>query len=158
MHVVDAADAAWPSQLEVTRKVLAEIDVADTPALIVLNKADRLDETARAALRAEMPEALLMSAFSPADVSALRARIVAFFEGSMVEEDLFVCWRDQRMVHEIHESCRVLGEIHGETGTSLRVLAPRELIDQIRSGLREADQVDQADGQSQPNVPPVTSA
>lgn len=137
LHVVDASDPAWRSQLEVTRTVLAEIDAAGNPALVVLNKADRLDDAARAALASELPGAFAMSALRPADVAELRERIVLFFEARMVEADLFVSYREQRRVHEIHESCRVLGELHGETGTSLRVRGPRELIDQLRASLQD---------------------
>jgi GTP-binding protein HflX len=134
LHVVDASDPAWHSQLEVTRDVLAELDADDSPTLVVLNKADRLDDATRAALAEEMPDAILMSAFRPADVRGLHARIVAFFERDMVEEELFVSYRTPRKVHEIHETCRVLDEVHEEEGTRLRVRAPRALLAQLRAG------------------------
>jgi hypothetical protein len=36
-------------------------------------------------------------------------------------------------VHQIHESCRVLGEAHEETGTRLSVKAPQALLDRLAS-------------------------
>jgi len=135
LHVVDASDASWRSQVQVTRDVLAEIGAHDNPCLVVLNKCDRLDAEARAALQAEMPDAFLMSAKSPEDVAALRERILGFFEREMAEAELFIAYSDHRMVHAIHEACRVLEESHLETGTRLRVRAPRAVLDALRAGL-----------------------
>ena len=44
LHVVDAADPAFPAQIAVTEQVLAEIDAAGAPRLLVLNKIDKLDD------------------------------------------------------------------------------------------------------------------
>jgi len=135
LHVVDASDPAWRAQLQVTRDVLAELEAGDSPTLVVLNKADRIDEATAAALTAEMPDAILMSARRPDEVRALHARIVAFFERDMVEEEVFVSYQNARRVHEIHERARVLDEVHEAEGTRLRVRAPRALLDQLRAGL-----------------------
>ncbi len=133
LHVVDAADPAFRSHAEVTRAVLAEIGVTDTPTIMILNKADRLTPEARQALAQAEPDALLTCAFSAEDVAALHARIVAFFEKDMAEDDLFVSWTEQRLVHEIHETCRVVSETHVEDGTRLRVRAPRDVVDRLRA-------------------------
>ncbi len=135
LHVVDAADAAFPAQLEVTAQVLADIEASDVPRLLVLNKVDKVDDAARAALAARYPDALLLSARSPADIAALRERIVAFFEREMVEEELVVPYARQRVVSEIHDSCRVLAETHDERGTRLRVRARPEVVARLRAAL-----------------------
>ena len=121
LNVVDVSDPVWLDQLQVTRDVLAELNASEVPSLLLLNKVDRLDEEAAAALRAEYPEALLLSAHRPADVAMLHARILAFFEREMIEAELLVSYSDGGLVHRIHESCRVLSEEHGEDGTRLRV-------------------------------------
>src|ERR1044071_6750980 len=38
LHVVDAADPSWPSQLDVTHDVLAEIGAGEVPSTVVMNK------------------------------------------------------------------------------------------------------------------------
>jgi len=138
LHVVDAADPAWRSQFQVTREVLGELGAGETPSLVLLNKADRLEDQARDALVAEMPRANVMSALRPADVTALRDQIVDFFERGMVEAELFVEFRDQRLVHTIHQACRVLGEVHEAAGTRLRVRAPGPILDDLRGVLEAA--------------------
>lgn len=135
LHVVDAADPAFPAQIEVTAKVLAEIDAADAPRLLVLNKIDKVDEAQRPALAQAYPDALLMSAKSAADVAGLRERIVAFFARELVEEDLLVPYARHRIVSEIHASCQVLTETCDQTGTHLRVRARPEVVARLRAAL-----------------------
>jgi GTP-binding protein HflX len=135
LHVVDAADSAFPAQIEVTARVLAEIDSADTPRLLVLNKIDKLDDTQRAALTHDYPHALLLSAKSTADVARLRERIVEFFERDMVEDEILVPYARQRVVSEIHANCRVLAEVCDQTGTRVRVRARPEVVARLRAAL-----------------------
>ncbi len=135
VQVVDAADPAFRPQIDVTAQVLAEIDAADAPRLLVLNKIDKLSEEQRAALAQAYPEALLMSAKSAADVAGLRERIVEFFEREMIEDEILVPFAQQRVVSEIHASCRVLAEDYDETGTRLRVRGRPEVVARLRAAL-----------------------
>ncbi|MFG0319608.1 MAG: GTPase HflX, partial [Planctomycetota bacterium JB042] len=135
LHVVDASDPVFRGQLEVTREVLGEVGAGERPTLLVLNKVDRIDAPTRAALREEFPDAFLGSAFDPDDVARLHDRIVRFFERDMVDGELFVPYRDAGFLHTIHESCRVLEEVHEEEGTRVRVRAPREEIDRLAARL-----------------------
>ena len=140
LHVVDASDPDWRAQLEVTRSVLAELGAADSPTLLVLNKADRLDAAARAACAEELPEAVVMSALRLDDVTALHARIVAFFEREMVNAELFVPYRRQRLMHTIHESCRVMGDVvHDDAGSRVVVRAAPALVEELRRAIEGDD-------------------
>ncbi len=135
LHVVDGADPAFPAQLAVTDQVLAEIDAADLPRVLLLNKMDKLDASQRAALAQAYPQALLLSAKSPTDIAVLRERVVEFFEREMVEDELLVPYARQRVVSEIHASCRVLAEACDESGTRLRVRALPEVVARLRATL-----------------------
>ena len=106
-------------------------------ASLLLNKVDRLDAAARERLAAEWPDALLLSARDPADVAALRERILAFFERDAVEDELVVPYAKQQLVGELHASARVLAETHDEHGTRLRVRAKPELVERIRTQLAD---------------------
>jgi len=133
LQVVDAADPDFPSQITVTTDVLADIDAADLPRLLVLNKADKLDAAQRAALQSQFPDALLLSAKSPDDVAALHATIVTFFERDMIEEELLVPYTQQHLLGEIHSSCRVLGERYDEIGRHIQVRAHPAVVARLRA-------------------------
>ena len=121
LFVVDASDPAWQAQLEVTRKVLQEIGADAVPSRLILNKMDQLDEAARSALREAHPEAIQLSARSPEQVAALRETIIAFFDASMVEEELELPYAKQGLLGEIYESVRVVSEDYSATGRTLRL-------------------------------------
>jgi len=134
LHVVDAADAAFPAQIEVTRAVLDDIG-AQGPRLLLLNKIDRVDAARREALRDEYPDALLLSAKDPDDVARLHDRIRDFFERDMVEAELAIPYAKQKLVAEIHASCRVLAESHDEHGTKVRLRARPEVLARLRAAV-----------------------
>jgi GTP-binding protein HflX len=137
LHVVDAADPAFRDQLAVTLRVLADIDAADRPRLLLLNKADRLGPEAIAALAHEFPEAMILSAKSPADVTELHRRIVEWFEGDMQEAEFVIPYDRQRHVTTLHERSRVLEESYDETGARLRVRAPKPVLASLRRELQD---------------------
>jgi GTP-binding protein HflX len=121
LYVVDASDPTYESQLDVTRSVLREIGAEGVPSRLLLNKIDRVSEEDRAALRARHPDAIFLSAKSPADVAALRATIIAFFEAAMVEETLVLPYAKQKLLSQVYENARVLSEDHDPTGRVLKL-------------------------------------
>lgn len=135
LHLVDASDPAFRDQITVTREVLASIGADEGPSLMVLNKSDRLSEAERAALAAEFPEALIMSARASEDVARLHQRIVGFFEQDMHEEELLIPYDKQRIVAMLHERCRVLEERYEAEGTLVRVRAPSAVLGAIKREL-----------------------
>jgi GTP-binding protein HflX len=135
LHVVDAADPAFPAQIQVTREVLQEIGAQEAPRLLLLNKIDRVDAERAEALRAEYEDALLLSAKRPEDVARLHERIRSFFERDMVEEELSIPYARQKLVAEIHASCRVLSETHDERGTRLRLRARPAVLARLRAAV-----------------------
>ena len=121
LYVVDASDPTYEAQLEVSRSVLREIGADAVPSRLVLNKLDRVTPTARATLLAKHPDAILLSAHAPKDVSALRDTIIAFFEAAMVEDVLVVPYAKQNLIGEVYESARVLSEDYNESGRVLKL-------------------------------------
>jgi len=123
LYVVDASDATFMSQLKVTREVLSEVGVEDTPSFVVLNKADRLKPEERKQLAREFPMAIVISSRDPADIKLLREKIMRVFEKEMVEEDIFAAYTMAGIVGEIRSSMRVVKEDFENEGVRLRVRA-----------------------------------
>ena len=135
LFVVDASDPTYEAQLEVSRSVLREIGADVVPSRLLLNKLDRVDAAGRAALMEKHPDAILLSAHAPEDVSALRDTIIAFFEAAMVEDVLVLPYAKQGLIGEVYESTRVLSEAHDETGRVLRVRGLPGAITRLRRSL-----------------------
>jgi GTP-binding protein HflX len=133
LHIVDAADPAFPAQLAITEQVLAEIDAAEAPRMLVLNKIDKVTAERRAELAQAYPQALLLSAKSADDIVRLRAQLVDFFEREMIEDELLIPYASQRVMSEIHASCRVLTEVYDEAGARVRVRGRPEVVARLRA-------------------------
>ena len=121
LFVVDASDPTYEAQLEVSRTVLREIGADAVPSRLLLNKIDRVSEEDRLALVAKHPDAILLSSKSPADVAALRETIIAFFESSMVEDELVLPYAKQGLLGDVYENTRVISEDYDATGRILKV-------------------------------------
>ncbi|WP_264813069.1 GTPase, partial [Gluconacetobacter sacchari] len=135
LYVVDASDPTYEAQLEVSRGVLRDIGADAVSSRLVLNKMDRVDATRRAALLEKHPDAIMLSAHAPDDVSMLRDTIVAFFEAEMVDDVLVLPYARQALIGEIYESARVLSEDHDETGRVLKVRGLPGAIARLRRSL-----------------------
>jgi GTP-binding protein HflX len=135
LFVVDASDPTYEAQLEVSRSVLREIGADAVPSRLVLNKMDRVDAAGRAALMEKHPDAILLSAHAPDDVSALRDDIIAFFEAAMVDDVLVLPYAKQGLIGEVYESARVLSEAYDETGRVLTLRGLPGAITRLRRSL-----------------------
>ncbi len=118
-----------------SRSVLHEIGADTVPSRLVLNKMDRVDTAGRAALMEKHPDAILLSAHAPGDVSALRDAIIAFFEAAMVDDVLVLPYAKQGLIGEVYESARVLSEEYNETGRVLNVRGLPGAITRLRRSL-----------------------
>jgi len=103
--------------------VLREIGAETVPSLLLLNKADRLDPARQKELLAKHPNAVVLSAHRPEDVTALRQRVIDFFEASMVETTLLIPYAKQALIAQVYENARVVSEDFDETGRKLVVRA-----------------------------------
>lgn len=131
LYVVDASDVSFRSQLEVTKKVLGEVGVDETPSLLILNKRDRLTAEEVEQLKAEFPEAIFLSTRDTNDLSSLRETLVHFFERDMVEQELFVGYTIKGAVGDIRANTRVLSESYTEYGVQLKVRGTQDDINRI---------------------------
>ncbi len=135
LHVVDASDAGWEGQLRVTQDVLAEIGADRVPSTLVLNKADRLDDAARAMLARRFPDAWVVSAHDPADIARVRERLIELFERQYEEAEITVPYAQQKLVSEMHEGGLVLEERYDEAGVIVRWKAAPEAVAKLRAKL-----------------------
>ena len=134
LYVCDASDKAMVDQLATTRAVLDEIGAGEIPSLVVLNKADRVDDPdQRQELLDAFPGALLVSSKDPEDVSRTRAAILTFFEGEALEEWFELSHARGDVRAALFEFCEVLEEKHDDQGGLYRVRATVAALERVRA-------------------------
>lgn len=133
LYVVDASDPTFRSQLEVTKSVLAEVGASEAPSRIVLNKIDRVSEFDLKLLRQEFPDAIMLSAINPENVTQLRQTLIETFEDDMIDEEFMIPYAAKGVVGEIRDRVKVLDESYDVDGMTIRVRGPREKIESLRA-------------------------
>jgi GTPase len=140
LHVIDASDPGFERQLEVTDKVLEEIDADVVPRIHVFNKIDYVGDAAaqaecEAALRLKYPDCIVMSARRPDEVATLRQKIVDFFQQDLIEAEIFLPWSAQQLRGKIYSTCQVLNERSDEEGAFFTVRGEPNDINNLREQL-----------------------
>jgi len=105
LHVVDAS-ADEDEMLEMLRAVddvLDEIGAGEQPRLLVLNKADALDDERRLDVGLRHPGAVLVSALTGEGIEELSDRIQQEFERSLADIELLIPYSEGARLAELHD-------------------------------------------------------
>jgi GTP-binding protein HflX len=114
--VLHVADASAPedellTMLRAVDDVLEEIGAGDRPRLLVLNKADLLDDERRRELGFRHPEGVLVSAATGEGLEELGERVEEAFRRTLRPVDLLVPYADGGRLAELHD---MAGELERE--------------------------------------------
>ncbi len=123
LHVVDASadEDEMVAMLRAVDTVLAEIVPEEQPRLLVLNKADAIDDDRRRELEFRHPDAVLVSALTGEGLHELGERIAAEFERTLRDVELLVPFSEGGTLSELHA---VAGDLEREdTEEGVRVSA-----------------------------------
>ena len=126
LHVVDAS-APEEELVAMTRAVddvLEEIGVGEQPRILVLNKADVLDEERRAELAFRHPEAALVSAISGEGLEELQERIADEFERTLRDVELLVPFSEGGTLSELHDVAGDLERTDTPDGVRIQARLP----------------------------------
>jgi GTP-binding protein HflX len=121
LHVVDGSAEDPESQIEAVRTVLAEIDAADVPELLVVNKLDRAGPAARH-LAARHGDACVVSARTGEAVDHLLLAMGARLHGTDRMVRLRVPFDRGDVLAAVHREGEVVDETHGEGATVVEVV------------------------------------
>ena len=123
LHVIDASvpEDDLLAMIDAVDDVLVEVEAAENPRLLVLNKVDRLDDDRRRELSYRHPEAVQVSATTGEGLDGLSEAIEAKFLSSLRRMDLLVPYEEGSRLSELHD---VAGDMEREdTPAGVRVRA-----------------------------------
>ncbi len=126
LHVVDASESEERRLLDMRAvdAVLEEIGAGEKPRLLVLNKADLLDEEARREVTVAHSDAVLVSATEALGLDELRQRIEVVFEETLAEVELLIPYSEGGRLHELHELAGDLERTEREDGVLVHAKVP----------------------------------
>src|SRR5829696_4962364 len=126
VHVVDASPPEDDLVLmtRAVEDVLEEIGTGDQPRLLVLNKADAIDDDRRRELAFRHADAVLVSAITGEGLDALGERIGAEFERTLRVVELLVPFSEGGTLSELHDYAGDLEREDTEEGVRISVRLP----------------------------------
>ena len=126
LHVVDAAapEERRLADMRAVDAVLEEIGVGERPRLLVLNKADLLDEDARHEVSLRHPDAVPASALTGEGLGELRGRIETAFDETLADIELLVPYSEGARLHELHEVAGELDRTERDDGVLVHAKVP----------------------------------
>ncbi len=111
LHLVDVTHPRFDGHVGVVRETLQGLGALDKPMLMVFNKVDALEEHGvLGALRAEYPEAALVSALRGIGLEDLKRRLLDVIEQDFVERIAYVPMSEAKAISHIHRVADVLSE------------------------------------------------
>jgi GTPase len=121
VHVVDASASNTEAQMAAVHEVLTEIGAAGVPELVVVNKADKAPEAAKA-LAHSIEGSVLVSARTGEGIDELLAVLGERLRGSDRVIELVVPWSRGDVLAAIHREGEVVGQSDGEESATLQVV------------------------------------
>ncbi len=126
LQVVDtaASEERRLADLAAVDAVLEEIGAGEGPRLLVLNKADLLNDDERAEALLSHPDAVLVSALTGEGIEELHAQVERAFLDTLAEIELLVPYREGARLHELHELAGELDRTDREDGVLVHARIP----------------------------------
>jgi GTPase len=121
LHVVDGTAVNAEAQMAAVREVLGEIGAGDVPELVVVNKADRAPDEAKA-LAHSIEGAVLISAATGQGVDELLPVVADRLRGSDRVVELVVPWARGDVLAAVHREGEVVAQSDGEEAATLQVV------------------------------------
>src|SRR4051794_11686599 len=133
LHVIDAS-VPEDEMLEMHRAVedvLEEIHAGERPRLLVLNKADLLDDDRRRELGFRHPDAVLVSAVTGEGLDELRERVEAAFQATLRPVELLVPYAEGGSLAELHDVAGDLERTETPEGVLVRARVPSTVAERF---------------------------
>ncbi len=133
VHVVDASvdEDEMVLMLRAVDDVLDEIGAGERPRLLVLNKADRIDDDRREELRFRHPDGILVSAATGEGIDVLEARIERAFRDTRRRVDLLLPFDQGGRLAELHDMAGELDREDTADGVRVRGRVPATVAERF---------------------------
>jgi GTP-binding protein HflX len=121
VHVIDGSHPDPMAQVNAVRAVLADIDAAQVPELLVVNKVDAADPEALLRLRQSLPDAVFVSAYTGEGIDKLRDLLEERLPRPAFELHLRLPYDQGGLLSRVHAEGDVLSSRHTADGTEMHV-------------------------------------
>jgi len=134
LHVVDASSPQAEAQAKAVNAVLAELDCADKPTILVLNKIDAVaDRSTLQVLMAHHPRAVAVSALTGEGVAELEEAVMAALAADFAEAEVVTAAGNGRVLAFLNANAEIYRQEFRDSDNEvvIRCHLPRHLLHHI---------------------------
>lgn len=132
LHVADASNPSVSAQISAVYEVLRELGIDEKATLLVLNKVDRLPESADLTpLLNSHPNAIPISAHSGAGLDRLAKAVSDSLSGHFAELEVEIPITDGRLLASLNDWGEILSRRFGEDRATIHCRMPRRMIARV---------------------------
>jgi GTP-binding protein HflX len=135
LHVVDASSPELEDQVATVVEVLTQLEAADKPILMVLNKCDLMGEAAAETLAARWDPAVTVAARSGQGLDQLLSAVEHELANTREQLTLRIPYGRAAVLDLVHEHGRVLAQRYEEAGVVVEAELPRSWAGRVRRQL-----------------------
>jgi len=127
IHVVDLSHQAFEEHIDIVNTLLGELEVKDTPVLLVFNKVDKINESGYFAnMKQKYNDAIFISAKKNMRLGRLNKKILSLLQEGYVEKDFELTYDKSHLVSKIRGLGEVMNQEYTEENISLKVRVKKE--------------------------------
>jgi GTP-binding protein HflX len=116
--------------LEVTEKVLKDLEIFDKEKIIVFNKKDlQHDDLKKKIILRTYPKSFLVSSYDDKDITNLRKFIINFFLEKQENFDLFIPYENGEAHAKVSKNTNIIKSFNHERGIFYRIRVPDFIFD-----------------------------
>ncbi len=133
MHVADAGHPHVEEQIQSVHGVLDELDCADRPRLMLLNKADTVDDPARMTLLQSLyPESVVISAVTGDGLDELSDRVAEHMSSRFTEVRVTAPVGQGKLISFLHGNASVTDQAVNDGMIEIRAVIDRRLMGPLK--------------------------
>ena len=127
LHIVDLSHPAYEEHIEVVNKLLEELELNDTPVLIVFNKVDKIKESDYFSnVQQKYSDAIFISAKKNMRLGRLNKNILSLLQKGYVEKMFDLTYDKSHLVAKIRSFAEVLNQEYSDKNINIKVRVKKE--------------------------------
>lgn len=127
MHVVDLSHPAFEEHINIVNGLLEELELKDTPLILVFNKVDKIKESDYFAnIQRKYKNAIFISAKKNLRLARLNKKILSLLQKGYIDRDFELTYDKSHLVSKIRGLGEVLNQNYSEDNISLKVRVKKE--------------------------------
>lgn len=133
LHVVDAGNETAEDQIRSVNAVLKELGCADKPALLVLNKIDRVEDLSLLhVLMRHHPKAVGVSATTGQGLDSLREAVIEALSADFADAEITTSAGNGRVLSYLAAHADIYRQLYDDSQVTIRCHLPRHLVHHIQ--------------------------